>query len=157
MSIGAWPDFDFFGVGAGGNFNMTPTIPDAQRTGNVLFECEIPGRPIIKKNTQRIIRRGGKTFAIYSPRFKAWLEDALFHLKQSKTRRSSIYTGECMAEYVFYFKNRQGEADVSNLIEGVQDALATAEIIENDKQIVQLSARKIFDGTEKTVIRLYAI
>lgn len=122
-----------------------------------LFSAEIPGRPYVKKNTKRVFGSGAKKRVVYSPEFLRWQTTALSVLKQTKTRRLSILSGGLHASYTFHFKNRSGEADVSNLIEGIQDCLQTASIIENDKQIFSLDAKKIFDGTEKTVVKLYAL
>lgn len=121
------------------------------------FEAEISGRPVIKKNTQKIIRRGGKTFAVYSKLFKEYRTRALFQFKQTRIGLGSTLTGELHASYEFHFKNKQGEADVSNLIEAPQDCLAESLIIENDKQIVSLDAQKIFSGLEKTIIKLWRL
>lgn len=120
-----------------------------------VFSAVIPGRVGIKKNSRMIAKIKGRTINIPSKSYKAWEMGALFHLKQKRLRCDSTILGECMAEYTFHFKNRSGEADVSNCIEGPQDCLQAAGIIKNDKQIIELYARKIFDGTEKTVIVLY--
>lgn len=121
-----------------------------------LFSAEIPGKVGIKKNSRRLAVIKGKPMSFASSAFKAWERVALFHLKQTKTRRSSTLSGALHASYAFYFKNRASEPDVSNCIEGVQDCLQAASVIENDKQIVSLDAKKIFDGTEKTIVELYA-
>ena len=121
-----------------------------------LVTAEIPGRAYVKKNTKRVYGSGAKKRVVYSPEFLSWQTTALSVLKQTKTRCLSILSGGLHASYTFHFKNRSGEADVSNLIEGIQDCLQTASIIENDKQIVSLDAKKIFDGTEKTIVQLFS-
>lgn len=98
----------------------------------------------------------GKPMSFSSKLYKAWERSALFVLKQTKTRCSPTQYGGLHASYTFYFKNHASEPDVSNCIEGIQDCLQQASIIENDKQIVSLDAKKVFDGTEKTVVTLYA-
>lgn len=120
-----------------------------------VFECEIPGRVVPKKNSRRLAQVQGRLRSFPSKQFLAWERSAQFHVKQTLIGRHSILTGELMAEYVFHFKNRQNESDVSNCIEGPQDVLQSVGVIKNDKQIVELTARKVFDGTEKTVIRLF--
>jgi Holliday junction resolvase RusA-like endonuclease len=121
-----------------------------------LFCAEIPGRVGIKKNSRRLAVIRGKPMSFSSKAFSAWERIALYHLKQTKTRCSSILTGGLHASYTFHFKNRASEPDVSNCIEGIQDCLQAASIIENDKQIISLDAQKLFTGVEKTVVELYA-
>jgi Holliday junction resolvase RusA-like endonuclease len=130
---------------------MSPLKKEAQ------FSAEIPGRPYVKKNTKRVFGSGAKKRVVYSPEFLRWQTMALFALKQTLAGQGSILRGELHASYIFYFKNRSGEADVSNLIEGIQDCLQTASVIENDKQIMSLDAQKIFNGLEKTVVKLYSL
>ena len=122
-----------------------------------IFIAEIPGRVRIKNNSRRLAIIRGKPMSFSSKLFSAWERAALFHLKQTKTRCSSILTGGLHASFTFYFKNRASEPDVSNCIEGIQDCLQKASIIENDKQIISLDAQKIINGTEKTVVKLYTV
>jgi Holliday junction resolvase RusA-like endonuclease len=122
-----------------------------------LFSAEIQGRPYVKKNTKRVFGNGAKKRVVYSPEFLRWQTRALFVLKQTLVGQGSILRGQLHASYTFCFKNRSGEADVSNLIEGIQDCLQTASVIENDKQIMSLDAQKLFNGLEKTVVTLYAL
>lgn len=122
-----------------------------------LFSAEIPGRVGIKKNSRRLAIIRGKPMSFASKAFSVWEKVALFHIKQTKTRCSSTLRGDLHASYTFYFKNRASEPDVSNCIEGVQDCLQTAGVIENDKQIVSLDAQKIINGTEMTTVKLYAV
>ncbi len=123
----------------------------------LVFEAEVPGRPIVKKNSQRVVGFGKRKRKIDSPQYSRWHKVALLVLKQARLRRDSMLLGELHASYRFHFKNHQAEADVSNLIEGPQDCLAESLIIENDKQITSLDAMKLFDGTEKTIVRLYEL
>lgn len=122
-----------------------------------LFSAEIPGRIYVKKNTKRVYGSGAKKRVVYSPQYLAWQRSALFAFKQALVGVGSILRGELHASYVFHFKNRAGEADVSNLIEGPQDCLQEALVIENDKQIMSLDAQKIISGEEKTIVTLYAV
>jgi Holliday junction resolvase RusA-like endonuclease len=122
-----------------------------------LFSAEIPGRPYVKKNTKRVFGNGAKKRVVYSPEFLRWQTTALFEFKRALSGAHSILTGGLHASYVFHFKNRLGEADLSNLIEGPQDCLQSASVIQNDKQIMSLDAQKIYSGEEKTIVTLYAL
>lgn len=116
-----------------------------------MFNISIPGRPIVKKNTMRSFGRR----QVYTPLFKAWETQALLLLK-SKWKKKPI---ECtiFVQYLFFFKNKQAEADVSNLIEGPQDALTKAGVIVDDKLVVSLSAHKYFYAEPRTEITIYEI
>lgn len=118
-----------------------------------LFECEIPGRPIVKKNTQRIVGSGRSRRAIYSPRYTQWELNAIAACKRA-------FDGQAIncpvhAEFEFFFKSRQSEADTSNLIEGPADMLKKAGVIVDDKIFIRITATKWFSSMELTVIRLW--
>ena len=115
----------------------------------VLFICTIPGRAYVKKNTQRVVR--GRR-VIYSPNFLAWERGALATLRRAY--RGLPSEGNLEARFSFYFANRQAESDLSNLIEGPQDALQKAGVIANDKQIITLHARKFFGAEPRVEIEL---
>lgn len=61
------------------------------------------------------------------------------------------------AHYRFYFENKHGEADTSNLIEGPQDVLEKVGVIVNDKLITKLTAEKFFGHEPRVEIILKRI
>ena len=121
-----------------------------------LFTCSIPGRVIVKKNTQRIVGSGSRKRAIYSPKFIAWERIAMLHMKRTWAGREPI-TDPLEVRYRFFFANRQGEADTSNLVEGVSDALQKSGVIEDDKLIHILHASKSFGGEARVEIEIARI
>lgn len=121
-----------------------------------LFSCTINGRPIVKKNTQKIVRRYGTTVAIYTPQFLEWQKSAMVSLKQANMSREMI-TVPIEARFKFYFKNRSGEADLSNLIEAPQDVMKKAGVIEDDRLIQVIHATKHFGHEPRVEIELYAL
>ena len=123
---------------------------------NPVFSIEIPGRPISKKNTKKVVRRYGVSRVIYSPQFREWEKQALIYLKHRAQIFSTI-DYHLMAKFVFNFKDHRSEADVSNLIEAPQDALEKAGVIKNDRLIQMVHARKEFGKKESTLIELYRI
>jgi Holliday junction resolvase RusA-like endonuclease len=124
---------------------------------NPVFSCEIPGRPISKKNTKKVVKRHGLSLVIYSPQFRQWERDALLILKRLAQGRE-LLTCKLEAHFVFKFVNHRSEADVSNLIEAPQDALEKACIIKNDRLIHVVRARKEFGFLQdSTVIELYKL
>jgi Holliday junction resolvase RusA-like endonuclease len=123
----------------------------------LLFECFVHGRPPSKKNTKKVIRKYGKTIVLYSERFREWESHALVYLRQAFVGRETIEE-PLEIKLVFYFRNRQQEADVSNLVEAPQDALEKAGIIKNDRLIQVVHARKVFDKFKEGMqIELYRV
>ena len=99
----------------------------------------LTGRPISKK---RNYRRGGHGGLYLSKTFRKWEEQALKQIK----RRTTI-TGEVDVSYTFHIKGRLN-ADLDNLCASINDLLQKAGVIENDKQIVSMTATKIYGSRE---------
>ena len=73
----------------------------------------------------------------------------MLHMKRQWAGREPI-AEPLEVRYRFFFANRQGEADTSNLVEGVSDALQKSGVIHDDKLIHILHASKSF-GSEPRV------
>ncbi len=133
----------------------------------MIFTCTIKGRPIVKKNTQKVItirrKKAGLRFGkrpttkrvIYSPQFLQWEFNAVMDMRQA-------FKGEMITEPMklvlrFYFKDRQAEADTSNLVEGVQDTLKKAGVIKDDKLVVKLEAEKFFGSEPRVEIEIWKL
>lgn len=119
----------------------------------LLYRCEIPGRPIVKKNTQRTVGRGRATRRISTPRYTRWEFDAMAVCQRSF--KGQLLQGPMFAKYYFHFENRQAEADVSNLCEAPGDLLKKAGVIKDDRLLVSIYAQKEFGLAPKTIIELY--
>lgn len=120
----------------------------------LLFKASIPGRPIVKKNTARRVGRGRSTRLIYSPKFVSWEKNAMAAILAS-------FRGKCIestvrAKFIFHFANHQSEADLSNLLEGPQDALVKAGVLKDDVLICDLSAKKHFGQEPRVIIELWS-
>lgn len=124
--------------------------------GKLLFEVNIPGRVRIKKNGRRYIGKGKN---IPSALYVVWEKNsAIDVLRAIPAYRQNLPIKEpCRAEFEFHFKNFQNEADTSNCVEGPQDLLQKVGVIENDKLIVEFTAKKIIGLTECTIIRLFKL
>jgi Holliday junction resolvase RusA-like endonuclease len=128
-----------------------------------LFICAISGRPIVKKNTQKVVRfKNGFTKKIDSPQYQKWKTNALFWIYQA--RRDHINDAHqfkqidtpIQASFRFYFNNHQAEADLSNLLEGPADLLKESGIIKDDSLIHSFDgSRKVFGKGEGLIIELY--
>ncbi len=121
----------------------------------ILFECTIPGKAYVKKNTMKI----GKYGAYYSKEYTAWMKTASLYIIKPVADFDLIKSIDYyhQAEFRFYFKNHQGESDCSNIVEGVQDCLTKAGIIKDDKYIQVLHVKKIFGEEPRTEIILRSL
>lgn len=111
----------------------------------------ITGRPISKKNSKRII--GGR-----SPRLMS--SDAYIRFEEnalSQIESKRCLKGKLDISYVFYMKGKL-DSDLDNMIAGINDILEKAEVIENDKNIVSMSAIKMHGANDwKTEIEITKI
>ena len=100
---------------------------------------KITSRPISKKNSKQIFtnKRTGKSFISSSSSYKQFEKDALWELKSYKQK----HTGPVHAEYTFKMKGKL-TLDLDNAIASINDVLQKAGIIDDDKNIVSLSAVK---------------
>lgn len=74
--------------------------------------------------------------------FRNWEKTALIYLKQSFKGRETL-DQPLYIKLDFYFPNRKA-GDLSNYIEGPNDALTTARVIKDDRLIQVIEARKHF-------------
>lgn len=118
-----------------------------------MITITIPGRAIVKKNTKQVVGSGRHKKVIYSKNFREWEAMALIYIKQQWQFAAPLKKSVHIF-YHFTFKNKQGEADLSNLIEGPQDALVKAGVIEDDRLVISLKAEKHFGYAPKTYIEI---
>lgn len=126
----------------------------------ILFKAVLEGRVGIKKNGKRAFVRGRKAIITTSDSYKAWERDATLQLLQQKAK---TLTGMPVQFPItlsirFHFPNHQGEADLSNLYQGIEDILQTIGVIANDKYVYSHDgSRKIFGSdTFRTEIEIKA-
>jgi Holliday junction resolvase RusA-like endonuclease len=125
-------------------------------TAGKLFACTIPGRPIVKKNTQRVVGlRGGGRRVIYSANYTKWANAACTAVERSREANSSPIRQPIIGVFRFYFKNYASEPDVSNLIEGPQDILTKCRVIDDDKLFRRVVAEKFFGEEPRVEIEIY--
>lgn len=122
-----------------------------------LVMLTIPGRPIVKKNTQRIVGSGKARRRILSPKYLAWEQSAMLNamavLKRSFKGHLVDYPIRLLLK--FYFADRQAEADVSNLVEGPQDLLVKLGVLKDDRLVHELRAFKFFGHDPRTEISIF--
>lgn len=122
----------------------------------LLFEVNIPGRVRIKKNGRRYIGKGKN---IPSALYVSWEKvSAVYVLRAMASFRQNLpIKKRCRAEFEFHFRNLQNECDTSNCVEGPQDLLQKLKVIENDKLVVEFTAKKVIGSTDCTIVRLFEI
>jgi len=108
------------------------------------------GRLISKKRNYRRGRGGG---LYLSKTYKDWQENALWQLKQYKER----WTGPIHIDYQFELKGKI-DIDIDNAIVSSNDLLEDAGVIDNDKNVMSISANK-FHGFKdfRTLIRIKSL
>ncbi len=99
----------------------------------------LTGRPITKKNSQRIaLTKTGKRFIIQSKQYLTYENDCLWQLKTE-------YRGETITNQInlqaLYYMPTKARPDLNNLLQATCDILQKAKVISNDKKIVS------FDGS----------
>lgn len=124
----------------------------------LLFEVVIPGRVGIKKNSRRIFKNDyGQTKNIPSVNFKNWesVAIAFVHQAMRKQRLLKPIEGPVSAYFEFHFKNQRALPDVSNCVEGPQDVLQAVGVLQNDRQIDHVEAKRAVCGVEQTIVKLF--
>ncbi|TXH08894.1 MAG: RusA family crossover junction endodeoxyribonuclease [Spirochaetes bacterium] len=99
-----------------------------------VFECVIPGQPVVKKNNQKVVWRNGKPMKINTPAFRLWHANAIKEL-HLWSRPSVPIDYPVIMQVEFYMRSRR-RVDISNLYEGIQDVLSEMNVIMDDSCIV---------------------
>ena len=96
----------------------------------------IPGRPISKKNSQRICKRAdGRPFIMPSKDYMDWEEKAKWYLRPRPDKPiNTPETVKCL-----YFMPTRHQCDMVNLLEATLDALVKAEVLEDDNYKIVVS------------------
>lgn len=123
--------------------------------GQLLFRCQIPGRPYVKKNVAKFY----KGRLVYSANYRAWAETALLYVRQAMIGSNLFPIRDpLILSAHFHFETRQSEPDLSALYEGIQDILQCAGVVVNDRQIVSHDgSTKLFGVLSKTDVALFSL
>lgn len=109
----------------------------------------IEGRVASKKNSKRIIKRGGRTFLIPSTAYETFKNKAV---SQIKKQTFDFYTEKVKVKYIFFLKGKL-RIDLDNAIASINDILQDAKIIIDDNNIIEFHAKKI-NGCEKCLTKI---
>lgn len=107
----------------------------------------IPGRPITKKNSQRIVTnpRTDNPRVIQSEAYCNYEEICLWRLRRYSGKR---YPGPVQIRALYWMPNRQSWPDLMGLLQATCDILQKAEIIVNDRNVTSLDGSRIV-GVDK--------
>lgn len=121
----------------------------------VVFRAVLAGRARVKKNSlqRKYSFAQRRTLTLPSDLYLAWEKAAVLDLKSQWGWRDPI-DKPIILRARFYFKNRQHEPDLSNCLEGPQDALQKAGVIANDRLITRIYAEKFFGEEPRVEIEL---
>lgn len=106
-----------------------------------VVELVIPGRPITKKNHQRIItnRRTGRPQVIQSKDYEAYEQACLWALKKYRVH----FSGPVKLTARYWMPDRRSWPDLVGLLQATCDILEKAGIIEDDRNVVSVDGSEI--------------
>lgn len=100
----------------------------------------LPGRPMTKKNHQRVIRAGNRPYIIQSKAYEEYEAICLWHLQRYKFQ----FEGKQVAvKALYWLPNRRGWPDLTGLLQATGDILERAQVIDNDRLIVSWDGSRI--------------
>jgi Holliday junction resolvase RusA-like endonuclease len=95
-----------------------------------MLSYTVSGNPIVKKNTQKVVWRNGRSIVVYSPQYRGWLNNAMDELALQKRPAEPIdYPVLLVCKF---FMQTLRVVDLSALYEGIQDTLVKMEILKDD-------------------------
>nr|DAD70865.1 MAG TPA: Endodeoxyribonuclease RusA [Siphoviridae sp. ctvok7] len=116
-----------------------------------MIKITIPGRPITKKNSQRmILLKNGRRMVRPSAQFEAYQEAAGWAIEP---HRGLMLTGPVNVKAVYFMPTR-GRVDLLNLLEATCDILVHYGVLEDDNSRVVAShdgSRVFYDKTNPRV------
>jgi len=102
----------------------------------------LPGRPITKKNHQRIIRKGsGRPSLISSRQYLTYEKACLWELKRYEGQKFKDH--KVQVRCLYWMPNYRSWPDLIGLIQATWDILEKADIIDNDQNIVSPDGSRI--------------
>lgn len=102
----------------------------------------LAGRPITKKNSQKIITnmKTGRPMVIPSEQYRQFESDCL---KQITGQFKKKIARSVMVHALYYMPNRVSWPDLTGLMESTADILQKAEVLENDRHITSWGRSRI--------------
>ena len=122
----------------------------------------IDGRPMSKKRNWVPLCGRGRPRIVLSKRYKEWEKGVVDQLWVQRVQYQSSMIGPwepidypVQATFIFYIK-KKGRYDLSNLYQGIEDALVTAQILKDDSLIESHdgSRKHIGDEADQILIKI---
>lgn len=95
----------------------------------VYYHYTIEGRPITKKNSQRIATHGNRPIIIQSKQYEQYEKTALWQLRRDRPKQPIDYPVEVSCKYFMPTRRR---VDLLNLMAATHDILVKAGILKDD-------------------------
>lgn len=100
----------------------------------------LKGRPITKKNHQRIVVAGNRRFVVQSKRYLEYESDCLWQIRD----QCDVMTKEKVSlQVLYYLPDKRSRPDLINLLQATCDILEKGRVIENDRNIVSFDGSRI--------------
>ena len=100
------------------------------------YTFTIPGNPITKKNSQKIITIGGRHSIAPSKKYKDYEKAAMFYLLKGRPKAPVDYP--VCVRCTYYMESRR-HVDLTNLLEATDDILVSAGILLDDNRNILAS------------------
>lgn len=114
----------------------------------------IPGRPMTKKNSQRIARNGNRVFPLPSKQFLEYQEKAGYYIPCKWALIDYPCNVKCLYYMPIDYQNAKASIDLVNLLEAIDDILVHYGVLLDDNSRIIFShdgSRVLYDKSNPRV------
>lgn len=127
--------------------------PQAEQPIAQVIRLTIPGIPRTKKNSQRVVPRGGRHIPLPSKAWEEWAADAVPKLQfWAQQMRLAPLARPLNCAALFYRDANRGDA--AGFYQGLADILEKAGIVANDKWIVSWDESRLCKDASRPRVEL---
>lgn len=101
-----------------------------------MYSYIIEGRPITKKNSQRIVHHGGRPTIIQSKQYVQYEKKSILQLRKNRPEKPIDYP---VSVSCLYYMPTRRRVDLLNLLAATHDILVKAEILKDDNSSIVYS------------------
>ena len=109
---------------------------------NIIIKFSVPLPPVTKKNSQRIVVRGGRPIILPSEKFKEYEQSALWFIPKRGIPIDIPVNVKCL-----FFMPTKRLCDLTNLLEAIDDVMVKAGLLADDNYRIIVS----HDGSRVSV------